>query len=84
MTANLLRSGEVVYLGANDTWVRKIESATVAQNEDELAALEEAAKQAFEAQLVVDVYAMDVEVENGKTKALSVREIIRAAHGPSV
>jgi len=84
VTANLLRSGDVVYLGANERWVRELESALVAHNENELAKLEEAGKRAQNDQLVIDVYAMDVDVKSGKPKARSVREIIRAAHGPSV
>lgn len=84
VTANLLRSGDVVYLGADEMWVRDIADAVVASSDDELVALEAAGVKATELQKVIEVYAMDVDVVEGKARPLSVREVIRAAHGPSI
>lgn len=84
VTANLLRSGDVVYLGADDAWVRDIADAVVAQSDDEVRALEEAGDKALRSQVVISVYPMDVELVEGKARPKSVREIIRAAHGPTV
>jgi len=84
VTANLLRSGDVVYLGAGASWVRLIQDAQVANNKDELEKLESIAEQASDAQLVISVYPMDVAIVDGKPSPRSVREVIRAAHGPTV
>ncbi len=84
VTANMLKTGDVVYLGPQEVWVRNIEDAVVAHNSDELAELEAAGQRASDAQLVISVYAMDVDVVEGKARPYTVREIIRAAHGPSI
>ncbi|MEO1206821.1 MAG: DUF2849 domain-containing protein [Pseudomonadota bacterium] len=84
MTANLLRSGDVVYLGEDHQWVRRLADAQVAHTEAEAALLERAADEAVQRQDVISTYLFDVEVTDGVAFAKSVRETIRAAHGPTV
>ena len=84
VTANLLGSGEVVYLAAGGLWVVELGEAEVARDKTELARLEAQAQHAIAGQHVTAVYAMDVGVIDGQPTALSVREQIRAAHRPTV
>lgn len=84
VTANLLRSGDVVYFAGVDGWVREIAEAKVAHDKEQLTDLEAGAQRDFEAQIVVSVYSMDVDVVDGRPEPRSVRERIRAALGPSV
>ncbi len=84
VTANRLRVGDVVYLAANDDWVPELTDASVATDAAQLSALEAIAAKAVASQQVVGVYAIDVDVSAGSPKALSVKERIRAARGPTV
>ena len=84
ITANMLRSGDVVYLATGETWVRDLEDAEIAPDKDAQKKLEQIAARAEAAQLVVEAYPMDVDVVAGRAKARSVREVIRAQHGPTV
>jgi hypothetical protein len=84
VTANLLETGDVVYLGPAGKWLRDLGDAEVANDKAELAQLDEIAQRAVAAREVTAVYAMDVSTANGRPTPLSVREKIRAAHGPTV
>jgi Protein of unknown function (DUF2849) len=84
VTANVLRSGEVVYLADGATWTRRIGEAAVATDKPALAAFEAAANTAVVNREVTAVYAMDVVLRDGAPHPISVRETIRAALGPSV
>ncbi len=84
VTANRLRSGEVVYLAAGGRWSQVLADAQVASGKSEIATLEAIAAQAADARDVTAVYAMDVALVDGRPVALSVREKIRAALGPTV
>lgn len=84
VTANRLRSGEVVYLTRGDAWTTTLAEARVASSRDELATLAEIAAAAVAAREVTSVYAMDVDVSGGTPAPVSVRERIRAAHAPTV
>ncbi len=84
VTANLLESGEVVYLGSAAQWLPNIGDALIAADKAELARLEEIAQRAVAAREVTAVYAMDVSIIAERPAPLSVREKIRAAHGPTV
>lgn len=84
VTANRLRSGEVVYLAHGDTWTTSLAEARVASGKDELAELAAIAAAAVAAREVTSVYAMDVDVSGGTPAPVSVRERIRAAHAPTV
>lgn len=78
VTANHLRSGEVVYLGKGDAWVRELSGARVAMSKAETEALEAIAHRAAAEQIVTGQYAMDVALVDGQPIPLSVRERIRA------
>lgn len=84
ITANLLRSGDVVYFAGAGDWVRDIAEAKVAGDKEQLAELEKAAQRDFEAHQVISVYAMDVDLVDGRPEPRSVRERIRATLGPSI
>lgn len=84
VTANRLHTGDVVYLAAKGRWVADLAGAAVAEGPGELAPLEAEAKAAVERNEVTAVYAFDVRVTDGKAEPVSVRERIRAAHGPSI
>jgi hypothetical protein len=80
VTANRLTDGIVVYLASDGGWTEDIGQARLAETEDEVKALEEAAAKDVAARKVVAVYPMDVAVRDGAVDPLSVRERIRAAH----
>ena len=80
VTANRLRDGIVVYLASDGSWTEEIGRARIAENENEVAALEAQAAEAVKARVVVAVYPMDVTLHDGAVDPLSVRERIRAAH----
>jgi len=84
ITANVLRTGDVVYLKDEGVWVREIGEAKIANDDEQLAELEAVAQRDFDRQLVVSVYAMDVNVVDGRPEPRSVRERIRAMLGPTV
>ena len=84
VTANNLRSGAVVYLSKNGTWIEDLSEALVASDPDALKALEVEATAAVARTEVTAVYAMDVRLSEGRIDPISVRERIRAAHAPTV
>jgi Protein of unknown function (DUF2849) len=84
ITANRLRSGDVVYLARNGAWVRTLDDAVVIDSADVLSTCTSHATAAVARNEVVSVYEMDVRLVDGKPVPVSVRENIRAAHGPSV
>lgn len=81
--ASDLASGDVVFLGA-EGWERDHLRAKIAYDKDEAAKLEAVGKAEIAANRVVDVYLVDVEVnERGAPTPLHYREKARVA-GPSV
>lgn len=84
VTANILRTGAIVYLKSDGTWVDKLLDADVAENKEALAALEQLALAAVEKSDVTAVYAFDVAIVDGRPAPISVREKIRAAGAPTV
>ena len=84
MTANLLRSGDVVYLAGDGQWVVDLAEAAIASGASEAAQLESAAEAAIARQEIVSAYLFDVALEGDRPVAKSVHEKIRAARGPSV
>jgi hypothetical protein len=84
ITANVLRSGIVVYLKDDGTWVEKLTQATAAANAETCAQLEKLALASVERSEVTAVYAFDVAIVDGRPTPLSVRERIRAAGAPSI
>ncbi len=84
VTANNLRTGDVVYLGEAGHWVRLLSAAKVAVGDGAVGELQAVADASHDRDEVVSVYAMPVALVNGRPVALSVREKIRAALGPTV
>lgn len=82
LTANRLSDGEAVWYG-NGVWNETIEGAETAADKDAEARLEAIGKAAFEANLVLDVAMVDVELADGAIRPLRLRERIRAA-GPTI
>ena len=82
MTAKRLVDGEVVFLAAHG-WVEDIHGATVAEQPEQLRALEALAKQSVATNEVVDTYLVDVAVEAGRIRPVKLREYLRTV-GPSV
>ncbi len=82
-TANRLRDGESVWLGASGVWVEDINAARVLRNETERDASQALADQADADNIVVEPYAIDVSAQDGVVAPLKFREQIRAA-GPTV
>lgn len=80
-SANDLYSGEVVYLERGGTWGTDRASAAVSENEDELAALRDAAPREPQ---VIDVNFIEVAVgDDGSPRPVALREVIRD-RGPTV
>ena len=84
VTANVLRSGAVVYLTGDGQWVETLDAATVAADANALQRLATLALAAVERTEVTAVYAMDVALATGRPEPVSVRERIRAARKPTV
>lgn len=83
ITANRLRDGVVVFLGPGAAWVEAFADAALFPAQEADPALTAAKEQAEREQFGVDIYAFDVEEENGVTVPVKMRERIRAL-GPSV
>lgn len=81
--ANDMMSGRVVYLTNDGAWSERIDDAAVFETEADGERLKSIADAAFEARRVVDVYPMEVSVENGSIRPRVYRERVRA-EGPSV
>jgi Protein of unknown function (DUF2849) len=83
LTANRLRDGIVVFLGADGVWVESIESAAVARSPEEAQALEARGARDSVANLVVEPYLAEVREVGGRLVPARVRERVRV-DGPSV
>ncbi len=81
--ANDILSGRVVYLTKDGGWSEQIADAAVFEAPEDEARLKAIAEAAFEARRVVDVYPMEVGIENGSIRPRVYRERVRA-EGPSV
>ncbi|WP_119679463.1 DUF2849 domain-containing protein [Indioceanicola profundi] len=82
VSANRLSDGIAVWLGPDHRWVDRVEEAGAFEGEAIAQALE-AAKADMAARLVVDVYPLDVRVEDGRTIPTHIRERMKAL-GPSI
>lgn len=82
ITANRLRDGAVVWLGPKGEWVERIDAAATYDEAGAAPALAKA-QQDEARNLVVAIYALEVEILNGAPAALRTKERIRA-RGPSV
>ena len=84
VTANVLRTGAIVYLKDDGAWVEALVDASPAEDAEARAVLEQLALNAVERNEVTAVYAFDVTIVDGRPAPLSVRERIRAAGTPTV
>lgn len=83
ITANRLIDGVVVFLGAGNEWIRDAASAAVFGDGAELDAALAFGEEQVAARQILDPYAVDVTIEDGKPVPSRMRERIRAV-GPSV
>ena len=83
VTANRLLDGEVVWLGADESWVGDLSRAKVLETKDDLAAAMTTAEQSIADREVVEAYDVDVVSEDGQVTPKRLRERIRAA-GPTI
>ena len=83
ITANRLRDGVVVFVGPGLQWVERLPEAEVYTALDTAAAALQAAQKDEAANLVLDIYAIDVADRQGELKPIKLREAIRA-QGPTV
>ena len=84
LTANLLASGEVVFLARGGRFIDDISAALVASSKDEAKALEETGAAAKDNNVVVEPYLIDVALdEAGEVRPTKFRELLRT-RGPSV
>lgn len=83
ITANRLTDGVVVFLAGGGRWVERFEEGWLANDEQEAAALQQAAEVAVARAEVVAPYLIEVEARNGRLLPSRYRERIRV-EGPSV
>ena len=83
VTGNRLSDGVVIFLGEDGSWTTKIDLARIANGEDEASLLEDFAKAAEKARLVVNPYLIEVVEDSGTFKPVRYRERLRA-YGPSI
>lgn len=82
LTANRLADGEAVWFARDGSWAETIGPAEVAGDKEGEARLEAIGKSAYEANAVVDVAVIDVDLVDGEIVPHRLRERIRAA-GPT-
>ena len=83
ITASRLRDGAVVFLGSELSWVERLDDAKIFGNVDAVGEALKTAQRDEAHNLVLDIYAIDVNVQSGRVKPLKLREAIRA-EGPTV
>ena len=83
-TGQLLREGDVVFLGTEDKWSTDLQDALVATTAEEVEVLEESALKGVSDNLVVDIYPFEVLRDKaGRLTPAHIREIMRTK-GPSI
>lgn len=83
LTANRLTDGIAVWWSAEGKWQETLQGSLLANDADATAALDAIGKRDLDANLVVDVNLIDVDVVDGVLKPLRLRERIRA-EGPTI
>ncbi|NOR20880.1 MAG: DUF2849 domain-containing protein [Xanthomonadales bacterium] len=81
--ANTLADGFVVFLTEDNSWTNDIAAGALAETDEQAERLLNLAKQAEQANLVIDPYLIPVELDEGLRKPTEYREYIRAM-GPTV
>jgi len=82
ITANHLIGGDVVFLAENG-WTPNVDRASVADDDDTLAALAARAADAEARNIVVGAYPVEVRCEGSRVVPLHYREVMRT-RGPTV
>ncbi|MFZ1773588.1 MAG: DUF2849 domain-containing protein [Rhizobiaceae bacterium] len=82
LTANLLSTGEAVWLSANGRWATAISQSDIARDDVSEARLESRGKASLARHEVVDVNLVEIALHDGNPLPLRLRERIRAA-GPT-
>lgn len=83
VTANRLDDGLVVFLDPEGGWTLDIATARIL-DDDELDDALAYGKAQDEARIILDPYAVDVEVTDGVAVPVRLREKIRAERGPTI
>ncbi|WP_421726419.1 DUF2849 domain-containing protein [Bauldia sp.] len=83
ITANRLDNGLVVFLDSNGGWTLDIGEARVL-GDDELEEALAYGQAQHDARVVIEPYAIDVEVTDGVPMPIRLRERIRAERGPTI
>jgi len=83
ITANRLGDGRVVFLGADGGWAMTLADGRLLSDGAELEEAMRYAQTQHDARIIVEPYAIDVEIVEGKPVAARLRERIRA-DGPTV
>ncbi len=83
VTANRLIDGIVIFIGPGRAWVTDIAAATVFVDGPELEEALAFGAEEVKARKLVDPYAVDIRIEDGKPVPERLRELIRA-RGPTV
>src|SRR3954467_1616572 len=84
ITGNRLRDGAVVFYNNDAGWVERLNDASLYEDKATAETILAAAKaQAEKERLAVDVYAFEVQVEDGKRVPVTSRQAIRS-RGPTV
>lgn len=83
ITASRLTDGAVVFLGQDRAWVERLGQAAVFSSVDASAEALAAAQKDEQANVVLDIYAVDVADKAGTVTPVKLREAIRA-QGPTV
>jgi hypothetical protein len=83
ITANRLSDGIVVFLGDDGGWPVEIAKARILEDGPDFDSALAYAKEQHDARVIVEPYAVDVEVKDGVPVPVRLRELIRA-QGPTV
>lgn len=83
ITASRLTDGAVVFLGKDRAWVELLGEAAVFSSVDASAEALAVAQKDEQANVVLDIYAVDVVDKGGTVTPVKLREAIRA-QGPTV
>lgn len=84
ITANRLDDGIVVFLDAAGGWTPDIAGARLVEDGADLDGALAYAKAQHDARIIVEPYAIDVEVRDGVPVPVRLREKIRADRGPTI
>ena len=83
VSANRLRDGVVVYVGAAGAWVDHLRAAAVLDDADAVEAALVAARADEALNVIVEPFVVDVTLHDGRPRAMTLRDRIRA-DGPTI